>query len=159
MMRRLLPLATACCLLSMPGFAAEAHQDHRRPADLKEYLAHLDSEERDQHQKPGQVIEALALKPGMAVADLGSGSGYFTRRFIEAVTDTGKVYAVDVEPEMLRYTEESIVHMHRAYTLSSFWRELTVRNFPMNQSICSSSATPITTWMNARNTSPTPSRR
>ena len=116
MMRHLLPLATACCLLSMPAFAAEGHQDHRRPADIKEYLAHLDSEERDQHQKPRQVLEALALKPGMAVADLGSGSGYFTRRFIEAVTDTGKVYAVDVEPEMLRYTEESIVHMHRAYT-------------------------------------------
>jgi ubiquinone/menaquinone biosynthesis C-methylase UbiE len=62
------------------------------------------------------VIDALNLKPGLAVADLGSGSGYFTRRFIEAVTETGKVYAVDVEPEMLKYTEESVVHMHRSYT-------------------------------------------
>ncbi len=115
-MRHLRPLAIVCCLLSMTAFAAEEHQDHRRPADIKQYLGQLDSEERDQHQKPGQVIEALNLKPGMAVADLGSGSGYFTRRFIEAVTETGNVYAVDVEPEMLTYTEESIVHMHRPYT-------------------------------------------
>ena len=52
----------------------------------------------------------------MAVADLGSGSGYFTRRFVEAVTDTGMVYAVDVEPEMLAYAKESVIHMHIAYT-------------------------------------------
>ncbi|MBI3356267.1 MAG: class I SAM-dependent methyltransferase [Nitrospirae bacterium] len=50
------------------------------------------------------------------MADLGSGSGYFTRRFVEAVTETGMVYAVDVEPEMLSYVKESIVHMHVAYT-------------------------------------------
>ncbi|HKO31611.1 MAG TPA: methyltransferase domain-containing protein [Nitrospiraceae bacterium] len=100
----------------MTVFAAEDHQAHRRPADIKQYLEHLDSEERDQYQKPRQVIEALNLKPGLAVADLGSGSGYFTRRLIEAVTETGKVYAVDVEPEMLKYTEESVVHMHRSYT-------------------------------------------
>ena len=52
----------------------------------------------------------------MAVADLGSGSGYFTRRFVEAVTETGKVYAVDVEQEMLTYAEQSLVHMHVPYT-------------------------------------------
>jgi ubiquinone/menaquinone biosynthesis C-methylase UbiE len=97
-------------------FAAAERQDHRQPADIKQYLEQLDSEDRDQYQKPRQVIEALNLKPGLAVADLGSGSGYFTRRFIEAVTETGKVYAVDVEPEMLKYAEESVVHMHRSYT-------------------------------------------
>jgi len=106
----------ACCLLSVTVFAAEEHQQHRQPADIKQYLEQLDSEERDQYQKPRQVIDALNLKPGLAVADLGSGSGYFTRRFIEAVTETGKVYAVDVEPEMLKYAEESVVHMHRSYT-------------------------------------------
>ena len=115
-MRHLLSLAMACCLLSVTVFAAEEHQQHRQPADIKQYLEQLDSEDRDQYQKPRQVIDALNLKPGLAVADLGSGSGYFTRRFIEAVTETGKVYAVDVEPEMLKYAEESVVHMHRSYT-------------------------------------------
>jgi ubiquinone/menaquinone biosynthesis C-methylase UbiE len=63
------------------------------------------------------VVEALELKPGMHVADLGSGSGYFTRRFIEAVTESGKVYAIDVEPEALKYVEDSLVHTHRPYSV------------------------------------------
>ena len=110
-------LITFCCwvLLSGPTIAQDEHQ-HRRPDDIKQYLEHLDSSERDQYQKPAQVVEALGLKPGMAVADLGSGSGYFTRRFAEAVTESGMVYAIDVEPEMLRYVEDSLIHMHRPYT-------------------------------------------
>ncbi len=93
-----------------------AQDQHRRPDDIKQYLEQLDSTERNRYQKPSQVIDALKLKPGMAVADLGSGSGYFTRRFIEAVTEIGMVYAVDIEPEMLAYTKESVIHMHTAYT-------------------------------------------
>jgi arsenite methyltransferase len=116
MMRHLLSFALTCCMLSVTVCAAAERQDHRRPVDIKQYIEQLDSEARDQYQKPRQVIDALDLKPGLSVADLGSGSGYFTRRFIEAVTETGKVYAVDVEPEMLKYTEESVVHMYRSYT-------------------------------------------
>jgi ubiquinone/menaquinone biosynthesis C-methylase UbiE len=58
---------------------------------------------RDEWQKPGQVIEALALKAGERVADLGSGGGYFTFRFARAVGPEGKVYAVDVDRDMLEY--------------------------------------------------------
>lgn len=96
--------------------AAQDKHQHRRPDNIAQYLEHLDSSERDQYQKPLQVIEALNLKPGQAVADLGSGSGYFTRRLVGAVTEAGKVYAIDVEPEMLRYVEESLVHMHAPYS-------------------------------------------
>ena len=55
---------------------------------------------RDQWQQPQKVIESLALRPGDHVADLGSGSGYFTFRLAEAVGPQGKVYAVDVDREM-----------------------------------------------------------
>jgi len=95
----------------------EEQGKHRNPVDLKSYLEHLDSAERDQDQKPAQVVEALALKPGMVVADLGSGSGYFTRRFVEAVTDRGKVYAVDVEPEMLDYVKASLDRAQKPYSV------------------------------------------
>lgn len=108
-------LLLACTLLASPLLAQDGHQ-HRRPDDIKQYLERLDSAERDQYQKPREVIEALRVKPGMAIADLGSGSGYFTRRFVEAVTDSGMVYAVDVEPEMLTYVKESIMHMHVPYS-------------------------------------------
>lgn len=113
-MKTLLPLLVLCSFLAGSALAEEQPQ-HRRPDDIKQYLEHLDSTERDRYQKPAEVLEALKVKPGMAVADLGSGSGYFTRRFVEAVTDTGMVYAVDVEPEMLAYAKESVIHMHIAY--------------------------------------------
>ncbi|MDP3093109.1 MAG: methyltransferase domain-containing protein [Nitrospira sp.] len=114
-MKTTILLAALCVTLAGSALAEDQHQ-HRRPDDIKQYLEHLDSTERDRYQKPAEVIDALRLKPGMAVADLGSGSGYFTRRFIEAVTETGMVYAVDVEPEMLAYAKESVIHMHTAYT-------------------------------------------
>jgi ubiquinone/menaquinone biosynthesis C-methylase UbiE len=108
-------IVLACwALLAEPTIAQDQHR-HRRPENIAQYLEHLDSPERDQYQKPLQVIEALNLKPGQAVADLGSGSGYFTRRLVGAVTETGKVYAIDVEPEMLRYVEDSLVHTHAPY--------------------------------------------
>jgi ubiquinone/menaquinone biosynthesis C-methylase UbiE len=112
-MKTIILLLAFCTFLAGPAFAQD---QHRRPDDIKQYLEQLDSTERDRYQKPSQVIDALKVKPGMAVADLGSGSGYFTRRFVEAVTETGIVYAVDIEPEMLAYTKESVIHMHTAYT-------------------------------------------
>ena len=113
MNKRFILLISLSVLLAGPAIAQDQHP---RPNDITQYLEHLDSTERDRDQKPAQVIEALRLKPGMAVADLGSGSGYFTRRFIEAVTDTGMVYAVDVEPEMLAYAKENVIHLHTAYS-------------------------------------------
>ena len=101
-------------LWACPAPAQHSHGHDRMP-NVMEYLDRLERPERDQYQKPAQVVEALALKPGMRVADLGAGSGYFTRRFVEAVTETGKVYVIDVEPEALKHVEESLVHLHRPY--------------------------------------------
>ncbi|HKC96097.1 MAG TPA: methyltransferase domain-containing protein [Nitrospira sp.] len=97
-----------------PAPAQHGHSGDGIP-NVMEYLDRLDRPERDQDQKPAQVIEALELKPGMYVADLGAGSGYFTRRFVEAVGTTGKVYVIDVEAEALKYVEDSLVHMHREF--------------------------------------------
>ncbi len=151
-MKTIVLFAALCVTLAG---SALAEDQHRRPDNIKQYLEHLDSTERDRYQKPSEVIEALRLKPGMAVADLGFGSGYFTRRFIEAVTETGMVYAVDVEPEMLAYAKESVIHMHTAYTAESSLRS---RIIPSCPSISSSSATPSITLRTGQNTSATSSR-
>ena len=58
---------------------------------------------RDRWQQPEKIVQSLALKQGERIADLGSGGGYFTFRFSQAVGLTGKVYAVDVDREMLEY--------------------------------------------------------
>jgi ubiquinone/menaquinone biosynthesis C-methylase UbiE len=61
----------------------------------------LDRPEREQEEAPAKLMAALKLKPGDVVADIGAGSGYFTFRLSEVVGATGKVYAVDIQPEML----------------------------------------------------------
>lgn len=63
---------------------------------------HLRYQEPDRYtwQYPERVIKALKLEPGMKVADLGAGTGYFTFRLAEAVGTSGKVYAIDIDEEM-----------------------------------------------------------
>ena len=53
------------------------------------------------------VLVFVALKPGMAVADVGAGTGLFTRKFAAEVGDKGKVYAVDISPTFLRHIEKT----------------------------------------------------
>ena len=63
-------------------------------------------EDRDQWQQAERVITSLGIQPGQQVADLGAGGGYFTFPLAKAVGPLGKVYAVDVDPDMTRYLEE-----------------------------------------------------
>jgi SAM-dependent methyltransferase len=65
----------------------------------------LDDPARDAWQQPDRVIEALALTPAMAIADVGAGTGYFAVRLARAVP-RGQVIATDVEPDMVRYLTE-----------------------------------------------------
>jgi ubiquinone/menaquinone biosynthesis C-methylase UbiE len=67
------------------------------------YRASLNSPWRARWQQPEAVIRSLALQPGMQVADLGAGGGYFTFRLADAVGSAGKVYAVDIDKGNLDY--------------------------------------------------------
>jgi len=117
-MRRLL-----CCLLFLPvsGLPAQdavkrdKHEMHRVHGDPKSYIARLEDPRRAEYQKPGEVILALDLKPGEVIADIGSGSGYFSFRLARHLGELGRVYAVDVSPDM-------ILHMNRRI------RELGLKN-------------------------------
>lgn len=62
----------------------------------------LDRREREEEEHPAQVLEALDLRPGEIVADLGAGSGYFTFRMAPKVGETGKVLAVEIQEAMLK---------------------------------------------------------
>ena len=61
----------------------------------------LERPERELEEKPDLVLKALKLKPGEAVADIGAGTGYYSRRLARIVGTNGVVYAVDIQPEML----------------------------------------------------------
>ena len=68
----------------------------------EEFAKFLEGAERVQRMQVPRVIEALELKPGMHVADLGSGSGLFTRPIARAVAPTGVAYAVDIDDALLK---------------------------------------------------------
>jgi ubiquinone/menaquinone biosynthesis C-methylase UbiE len=74
----------------------------------QEYIPILENPGRVSRLKPDQVISLLNLKPGDVVADVGSGSGVFTRRLAEAVGPEGKVFAVDIDQDLLKYNRERI---------------------------------------------------
>jgi arsenite methyltransferase len=99
-------LVLPALVLAQDSTKRDMQEMHRLHQDSKAYIAMLDDPKRDEYQKPHEVITALKLKEGEAVADIGAGSGYFTFRLAHHVGDTGRVYAVDVSPEM-------IVHLNR----------------------------------------------
>ncbi len=105
-------------LLLSPAFAAgqnphvsTAQEMHRLHQDSKAYIAMLEDPARDAYQKPDEVVSSLALKEGETIADIGAGSGYFTLRFARHVGASGRVYAVDINPDMIRYMNRHIRDM------------------------------------------------
>jgi len=87
----------------LPAQQMTQHEVHQLHSDPQAYIASLEDPARDAYQKPDEVLKALALRPGEVVADIGAGSGYFTLRFARAVGEGGRVYAVDVSPDMVRH--------------------------------------------------------
>src|SRR5205823_14717576 len=62
----------------------------------------LDRPQREEEERPAVVLEALGLKGGEVVADLGAGSGFYTFKIATKVGTTGKVLAVDIQDEMIK---------------------------------------------------------
>ena len=99
----ILTLALGCAgLVSGPAQAQSPHTHQHSFAGAENWAGVFDDPSRDAWQKPHQVIEALALAPDAAVADIGSGTGYFAVRLAHFVPQ-GRVYAVDIEPDMVKY--------------------------------------------------------
>lgn len=100
-MSRLLFLAAA--FAASVAFAQHGAQPmHRQFGDAERWAQVFDDPARAEWQKPEKVIAALALAPDARVADIGSGTGYFSVRLARAVPK-GKVYGADLEPDMVRY--------------------------------------------------------
>jgi cyclopropane fatty-acyl-phospholipid synthase-like methyltransferase len=74
--------------------------------DTPEWIKTLERPERLQAQKVDEVIQWLALKPGTVVADIGAGTGVFSRPLAKAVMPGGKVYAVDIQQGLLDYINQ-----------------------------------------------------
>jgi len=69
-------------------------------------LSIFDYPDRDEKLHINQVMDALGITPGKVVADIGAGSGWFTVRAAKRVTESGRVYAVEINPEAIRHIEQ-----------------------------------------------------
>lgn len=74
--------------------------------DVQEFVKRFENETRDVYVKRRDIVRAAGLRPGDVVADIGAGTGLFTRLFAEQVGAKGTVYAVDIGPGFLKYIAE-----------------------------------------------------
>jgi predicted methyltransferase len=113
----LLPAAPLAAAAAPPGAAPQpqpsppphgAHDAtaHHPFTNVERWVKVFDDPARNAWQKPQEVVAALGLKPGMIVADLGAGTGYFEPHLAKAVAPRGMVLAIDTEPEMVRHLGE-----------------------------------------------------
>jgi cyclopropane fatty-acyl-phospholipid synthase-like methyltransferase len=101
-------ITTAVVIAAVLGVALHA-QPRRHPVSGRVLApvmgvggaAWLERPEREDEEAPSKALDALGLKPGMVVADIGAGSGYYASRMARSVGPTGKVYATDIQPAMI----------------------------------------------------------
>ena len=100
---RVLPVLLFC----LPAFAQPPAGDHmhRRFDEAEKWAKNFDDPARDKWQMPARVLEALSLKPGQSVADIGAGTGYFSVRLAQSAA-APKVFAVDIEQSMVHYIKQ-----------------------------------------------------
>ena len=87
---------------------AGRHMEHRFD-DAERWAKEFDDPARDAWQMPDRVIDALGIKAGESVADIGAGTGYFAVRLAKTAARP-KIYAVDVEPSMLEHIKKRAAH-------------------------------------------------
>jgi ubiquinone/menaquinone biosynthesis C-methylase UbiE len=73
---------------------------------VERFARHFDGPERDAWQKPTEVVRFLEPSSGQVIADIGAGTGYFLPHLSKAVGASGRVLALDVEPNMVEYMKQ-----------------------------------------------------
>lgn len=85
----------------------------------------LERPERDIEENTSLLLKNLDLKPGIQVADIGAGSGYYSRLLAKRIGN-GKVFAVDIEPEMIQFLKEKIAQENISNILTVLGKEKSV---------------------------------
>lgn len=97
------------------GFTLHAQDKSVRPGinkpfedpDVKDFIGKFEIESREVYTKRKEIVAACKLKPGMTIADVGAGTGLFTRLFAAEVGEKGKVYAVDIAPKFIEHIKQT----------------------------------------------------
>ena len=97
-----------------PGHQMNGPSDgafHHRFEDAEKWAKEFDNPERDAWQKPEEILDVLHLQRTSLVADIGAGTGYFSVRIAKRIPE-GKIFAADIEPDMVRYLGERARREH-----------------------------------------------
>jgi SAM-dependent methyltransferase len=89
-----------------PSASGHAGHQKKRFVDPEKRAEEWNDPERDEWQRPEDLVEAMAIEQGMTVADVGAGTGYFVPFLSRAVGEGGRVLAVDIEEAMLEYVDD-----------------------------------------------------
>jgi predicted methyltransferase len=120
---RLVPLVRSLSLgLVLVAAAAWAQEKSVNPTinapykdpNVKEFLGKFEVESREAFAHRKEILAACRLKPGMIVADVGAGTGLFTRMMAAEVGPTGQIYAIDITPKFLEHIKKTCEEAHLA---------------------------------------------
>ena len=101
-------LVTSSAIAALAQTAPATQEQRKTSTPYSGDLSIFDYPDRDKKLHINQVMDLLGIAPGKSVADIGAGSGWFTVRAAQRVTPAGKVYAVDINPEAIRYVQERV---------------------------------------------------
>jgi ubiquinone/menaquinone biosynthesis C-methylase UbiE len=96
-----LAIAALCAWAVWAQVATNANEGYKTPEGRASVAKSLSAPDRDEKQKPRELVEAMSLKPGMVVADIGTGTGYMLPYLSHAVGPQGHVLAEDIFPDFL----------------------------------------------------------
>lgn len=102
-----------------PSVEADARRAENLPAGIndsfldpemkvEDFVKRFETESREVFSSRQEILQALQLEPGMAIADIGSGTGLYVGAFSQAVGDQGKVYAVDLSPNFIKHLRQRV---------------------------------------------------
>lgn len=102
-------------VFALAAWAAAAQEESVKPGindpfknpDVKDFQGKFEGESREVYAKRAAIVAACKLKPGMVVADVGAGTGLFTRLLAKEVGPAGQVYAVDIAPKFLEHVQKT----------------------------------------------------
>lgn len=104
----LLVALSAAAIPARAQVAAEANAGYQTEADRARLARNLDRQSRVAEQKPAELVAALEIQPGQTVADVGSGPGFMTPYFVDAVGPNGQVIAEDIQQQFLDEVEGKV---------------------------------------------------
>src|SRR3954469_5804901 len=112
-------LVVGASLFAQDAAPAQSWQARRPPPGLKEYKGRriaqtmhylgaewLTRDNREQEERCSLMLANLGLKRGMTACDMGCGNGFYTLQLAKMVGETGHVYGVDIQPEMLKFLND-----------------------------------------------------